>query len=170
MVYSFCCLSIQARAGHCRSVDGGTCPSPERCPCVKQHKECFQWELLRFRAFVSWEFIGADTLQCLAVESCYHRKVVGELDSKLRTAWPVVRRGDTCTHLWYKKLVLLVKETSFVSNPLSWFSFGLCIKGQVALLLVLRAFPLADFYLCFLITEDKCSKKALWTLFLWLMS
>jgi len=51
------------------------------------------------------------------------------------------------------------RETSFVSNSPSPFSLGLCIKDQVALVVVLRAFPLADFYLYFLTAGGKCSRK-----------
>lgn len=80
----------------------GSCPAPERCLCVRKHRESFQWALLSFRAFVSWEFIVAGGVQSLAVQSFYLRKILGELDSKIRTVWPFLRRGAACTDFWYE--------------------------------------------------------------------
>lgn len=92
----------QAEVGQWHISGWGSCPAPERCLCIRKHKESFQWALLSFRAFVSWEFIVAGTVQCLAVQRFYCRKILGEQDSKIRTVWPFMIRGATGTDFWYE--------------------------------------------------------------------
>lgn len=99
---AFTVFVSQAEVGQWHIGGYGNCPAAERCLCIGQHKESFQWAPLSFRAFVSWEFIVAGVVQCLAVQSFYHRKILGELDSEIRTVWPFLRRGAACTDFWYE--------------------------------------------------------------------
>lgn len=167
VVCSFYCVCVTGWGGAVAHPWMRSCPAPARCLCIRRHKESFQWALLSFRAFVSWELIVAGGVQGLAVQSFFHRKILGKLDSKIRTVWPFLRRGAACTGFCYENSWSFQERKSFLCLILLvWFSFGLCIKGQLEPARGIQCFSTCWLYLHFLTTKIKCSKKALWLLYL----
>lgn len=130
VVCSFCCVCVTGWGGAVAHPWMRSCPAPARCLCIRRHKESFQWALLSFRAFVSWELIIAGGVQGLAVQSFFHRKILGELDSKIRTVWPFLRRGAACTGFCYENSWSFQERKSFfVSNPPGLIQFWTVYKG-----------------------------------------